>query len=861
MIREISYLQSKNQFKYNLGINRNDCVVSHPIQSPQPISKYSLANIEANYLLFKNNETISFGGSTTREFTSATVGVTNISTLRPPDLIQGDYYENTANNMAILIGPDKNVLLEAEEDINSEVLVKKFVKNIKSGKYEGQGLARDNTEVVVFDAKKMNSDADDLEKGLTKLAKHNNGKKKIAFVDGFEEMVINLNKQGRRDINKALSEKYSNILMVGVIPKQLLLQEPDKSLIIKESLDTMEHLDFHGIPTNIAGKFLLENQEYLSNVFARYPDYDVVMTPEAIDEAVKQSSTKVKGTFPNKVLRIADYAAAMQVNKASQDGLTKGSKLYIDVPEIKDLFENHSQLIDSLRSEQGRYRLVENVKERLSDIVLDDEVEIEMKEVIDFAKNPKEYIAKGGVPPRGILLAGSPGNGKSLLARVIAGETGIPFISTSGSNFVELFAGSGAKNARELQVKAEKTAINSGSNIVAIFIDEVDAVGRERVKGSLSSDETDRTLNQILVNMDGLESKGSNITYIWIAATNRDDILDPALLRRFDKHIHVSNPKTDTTRLKLLNLYSDKLPFKFANEAEKKQILTNVAKFTADMSGDDLKKVMEKASQIVFRRADNKIIEENDVIEGFLQVESGSITKRDDIPIEELRDTIRHEGRHACVMDTLQQENISFITNDARGDFLGAVFYYKPKKITPDFKSIIFSAAKCYAGMDPVLASRNIGAKEDLKNATELIENAITKGGMGIYTPHIYIGDRIDKETGFSNPLWVSYEKEIKKDIELFSKLSEETARKISNFNEDFLTDYVNLFEKNAGKGGNTLSGDSFHLLRRDWLTKENKIELQKKMVKEINKMVDDAYKGSKTVFSGLIKRTVRKLV
>lgn len=860
MISRISYSQNE---KYSYSRISGKLAPDRNIVSAQsePFDKFkSVPPSVSNVIYFNYIPKISFGTSS-RKAAAATANRFGTYTEVSADALSGEDhysqeggYRSTADNLAALIGPDKNVVIEAEEDTSPELLIKQFTKRVKAEEYVGQGLSKESTIIKTLDLSDKTVYAMDFEKELKKISEGNKTKNKVVFLQHFERWALDLNKAGVRNINEHLINEYPNILFIGILPQKELEQlssELQPSLgtlmfprVAPETLNTMAHLDLKGLAPNVAVDFLLKNQRYLAALFERYKDYSIIMTPEALKEVVRRGSTGIKGASPNKDLRVIDILAAQKANQAAKEGKPKGTKIWIDKSDVDSLFEDNILQTAHLRPDKRAFQLVENVKERLSDVIFDEGIKDDLDDIISFANDPDAYIAKGGIPPKGVLFSGPPGNAKTLLARAIAGESNAPFIYASGSEFIEQFVGVGARRIRELKGAAVNAAIDSGKNVAIIFIDEIDAFGKQRTGDTNGSSESANTLNQLLTEMDGFNTKDSKVKIIWMAATNRKDVLDDALLSRFENNIMVKNPNT-ANRFKILALHAKK--FQFEDDIEREKILKSAARFTEGMSGRDLKNIIDKAARIVARRNENKFITHNDMVEGYLRVEAGPISKLDeDIPITELEDTVRHEGRHALIMDTLKQSNISFITLDTRGDFAGAVFHHPPK-ITPDFKCIIMSGATSYAGsMSDTQSIKNAGASSDLINVTDLNMKAITKWGLGIYTPPVSTGMSADEgvlqDITSSKIVDDMFKSENKQDLILFSTTEQKIAKLVVDFHQGFLDEYVNIFRTNAGKGGSNLSGEGYSALRQTWLAKTRKIDAEKVLKKGCNAIIDIAF-------------------
>ena len=304
-------------------------------------------------------------------------------------------------------------------------------------------------------------------------------------------------------------------------------------------------------------------------------------------------------------------------------------------------------------------------KTKFEDVAGAVEEKEELMELVDFLKNPKKFISLGARIPKGVLLVGSPGTGKTLLARAVAGEAGVPFFSISGSDFVELYVGVGASRVRDLfeQAKKQRPCI--------IFIDEIDAVGRKRGAGMGGGhDEREQTLNQLLVEMDGF---GVNEGIIIIAATNRPDILDPALLRpgRFDRQVVVDAPDV-TGREEILKVHSKKKPL--ADDVD----LGRIAKVTSGYTGADLENLMNEAAIFAARRNKEKI-DSKDIEDANIKVMMGTEKKSKRVTEKEKKLTAYHEAGHAIVSKLIDKdEKVHQVSIIPRGR-AGGYTMYTPK--------------------------------------------------------------------------------------------------------------------------------------------------------------------------------------
>ena len=360
-------------------------------------------------------------------------------------------------------------------------------------------------------------------------------------------------------------------------------------------------------------------------------------------------------------------------------------------------------------------------KVTFADVAGEVEEKAELEEIVDFLKNPHKYISLGARIPKGILLVGPPGTGKTLLARAVAGEAGVPFFLMSGSDFVELYVGVGASRVRDLfeQAKRNKPCI--------IFIDEIDAVGRKRGAGMGGGhDEREQTLNQLLVEMDGF---GKNEGVIMIAATNRPDILDPALLRpgRFDRRVVVSLPDIKG-REEILKVHMRNKPI--AKDID----LHEIAKKTVGYSGADLENLMNEAAIFAAKR-ENIEITEQDLDDANMKVMMGSVKRSKVISEKEKKLTAYHEAGHAIVTYTADSSAVvSQISIIPRGRAGGYTMSLPEDDSSCPTKGEMLSRICVLLGgraaEELVLDDITTGASSDLKRATEIAHEMVAKYGM-----------------------------------------------------------------------------------------------------------------------------------
>ena len=402
-------------------------------------------------------------------------------------------------------------------------------------------------------------------------------------------------------------------------------------------------------------------------------------------------------------------------------------------------------------------RVSTNIKVRFTDVAGAEEEKVELAEVVEFLKQPKKFSDLGARIPRGVLLVGPPGTGKTLFAKAVAGEAGVPFFSVSGSDFVEMYVGVGASRVRDLFDMAKK------NQPCIIFIDEIDAVGRQRGAGlGGGNDEREQTLNQILVQMDGFES---NEGVIVMAATNRADILDPALMRpgRFDRQIYVNLPDVKG-REQILKVHARNKPI--APDVNFK----TVARITAGFSGADLANLLNEAAILAARR-NKQFIGNAELYEGVNKVLMGPQKKSRVVTESDKRITAYHEAGHAIIARLCEHcDPVQEVSIIPRGNAAGYTMTrpdnddaHMSKNKIEDF---ICMALGGRVAEEMVIKDITTGASNDLERVTEMAKRMVTEWGMS---------DKLGLVTYGSNSQTVF----LGKDMETHNAYSDETARTI----------------------------------------------------------------------------------
>ncbi|MEK7642920.1 MAG: ATP-dependent zinc metalloprotease FtsH [Patescibacteria group bacterium] len=428
---------------------------------------------------------------------------------------------------------------------------------------------------------------------------------------------------------------------------------------------------------------------------------------------------------------------------------------------------------------QSRARVItpDNTKERVlfKDVAGVDEAKEELKEIVEFLRHPKKFFDIGARIPRGVLLMGAPGTGKTLLARAVAGEAGVPFFHIAASEFVEMFVGVGASRVRDLFRACKKAAP------AIIFIDEIDAIGRQRGAGlGGGHDEREQTLNQILVEMDGFESRDQVII---MAATNRPDVLDPALLRpgRFDRRVILDLPDIKQ-REAILTVHSHQKPLASGVR------LKRVAERTPGFSGADLENLINEAA-ILAARSSKKEISEQDILKSIDKVLLGPERKSFVLTEKEKKITAYHEAGHALVAASLPNADpVHKVTIISRGRALGYTLklpdHDRHLHTREHFLDELAVSLGGYAAEEIIFGEMTTGASDDIRKASALARNMVQRYGMskklgpitfGEQSDMVFLGREIHSERNFSEET----ASEIDREVQSFMKKAYESAKKI----------------------------------------------------------------------------------
>lgn len=788
-------------------------------------------------------------------FSEDTVELNTLATNRV--LFDFDNYKQKAKVVGNLVSAGRHANMLYNKGSRPEFIAHCFTNMVKNGEFKDLDL--NNTDVHYWDMNKI-VNGNNLQKPFNDLAKYMtqskaDGKHRVLFIKDFHHFIT----MQKPDIKGYFtSGKFGDkVHIIGLMNKEIYdeLTAPvngKKQVMALEWENAMEKVSVSAPSPKQAKEMLLSDHRLIHQITSGHSE-NLIIEEGAITKAVDIAAVSRTGELPGKALDLLDLVIAAKHNKevnveriTSEDVMT-----YLNVyPELKQ----------SPTSGGGQFTLIPDTGITLKDVGGADQAKDVVQEVLDFIKTPEKFAITGASTPKGVLLSGTPGNGKTHMAKAIAGEAGVPFISVSGSQFVEKYVGVGASRVRELfdfaRQQAQALAEPGKKGTAIIFIDEFDALGRKRGGDSGGGGrEAEQTLNQLLVEMDGLKPD-DNTNIIVLGATNRPDLLDDALTERpgrFDHKIDVPNPAGDPqARYEILCVHARHKKF----AGDKEAILRELADRTSGSSGARLADILNKASIIAAKdgRAELGI---DDLIEAKLESLAGRINKADNKPAWYKELVVAHECGHALclqVMNNIAKHNwnlhheIDTITTDSRGSYGGAV-YPKPNPENPNtftFERVFTDLVFGYGGYAVEKTSHfkmngSSGISSDLKQSKERAVTAVTKWGMGA-------------KTGLDIPLDNNLTPENREDIKLLIKQAARASQLIVKFHNQFLKEYVAEYKKDAGNGGNNLSGEEFIKRLNKWYdAKAGRREAFNKLAAEIQDIMSSTQNGKTN-----IKRTTK---
>ena len=579
------------------------------------------------------------------------------------------------------------------------------------------------------------------------------GVKKISYKNGTfegsllketdkEYIFLKINEERKNDPGKSV-EKI-------VIPKELI------NLKNFKTIKKVVKVEFKN-PMKIVGKYKEFEREKEFKTYLPFPDEALLRKLEINGVLIESAARESENSFVNTLLNLLPWIILLGV-----------FWLFF----LRRVQSSNNRAFTFVKSKAKLYK-GSGKKTTFDDVAGVEEAKEELKEVVDFLKEPQKYLKMGARIPKGVLLVGPPGTGKTLLAKSVAGEANRPFYSISGSEFVEMFVGVGASRVRDLFDNAKKDAP------CILFIDELDAVGRQRGAGlGGGNDEREQTLNQILVEMDGFENKE---TIIVIAATNRPDILDPALLRpgRFDRQIVVDRPDIRGREM-ILQIHTKSKPLVESIDLKK------LAKGTPGFSGADLENMVNEATLIAARKG-KTMIDQDDFEDARDKIIMGPERRSRVMSEDEKTNTAYHEAGHAIVSHFLPvSDPLHKITVIPRGRALGVTqhlpekdhYSYSKNKLLTEISILMGGrvAEEYKFGKDNV----STGASNDIQRATSLARSIVCKWGMSEKMGPLTYGKD-------DSPIFIG------KEMGRYKDYSEETAREIDLEVKKIISDQYNV--------------------------------------------------------------------
>lgn len=749
------------------------------------------------------------------------------------NLLNFEHYSKKVNTLAGVLSSGKNALFTYDKGTKPELLAHSFTHAIENNQFNT--FKPHTTMVKVLDVKSIFKNGKSPIKvieDISKYSKHQN-QKAVIFIKDFEKFIGALNEYGDKTDPKYKPEVFfesnylgNHVSIVGLVKNSLYnfafnssdAQKDPAIINLKDTLD--QHFEKFGLGApspQITKEMLLSEPRLLQPIRERLQK-DIIFEPEAIELAVDLSSKIRNGSMPAKAIEFLSFVAGVKSNSVDKNFQS------ITVDDVRHMSEIHPDLRQVIKSGNNGFPVIHNVGITLNDVGGAQQARGMVDEVIDFIHNPDKFKEIGAVMPKGVLLHGTPGNGKTLMAKAIAGEVGVPFISVSGSQFVEKFVGQGAARIRELFQFAREQARTCDQKTAIIFVDEFDSLGRKRT-GDANSQEAEQTLNELLVQMDGLNND-NDVNIVVLAATNRLDMLDEALSQRpgrFDYKVEVPNPADDVqARFEILQIHAKKKRFEVTDQKQLDKMLYDLAEKTSGSSGAQLADIINKAA-IHAVRNDRQTITFVDLMEAKLESKLGRVNAHKNNKQWAKNITIAHECGHAVVKKTFVEVaeelwhkgmDVDTITTDSRGNALGVVTMKPGENDSKEvFETMFANLATLYAGHIMEKSMFNIngssGIRSDLDKATDLAYRAVTTYGMGPKTKLMAVSNNDFIKNAMQG--------EIKSDILLFTSQATKAAEKIIDFYDGFFEYYIGKYSQNTKVGGNNLSGEDFQIELAKW--------------------------------------------
>lgn len=855
------------------------------------LAAFNSEHLKANFLTFlgdeKKDESIKPAAPPvpqveSKKLPGEIIVLNNQFVANPEQVLTVNHYDTTVKNIASFIYANKNVMVTYDPGSRPELLANALYKMLNKDTFNKHNTRE--TEVIVLDPIRMLKNGindpvfalQQLEVDAAEKSTH-----KIVFIKDFDQLLPQMYKHSLKVASydpaiffdtktlppyfhivplmpTTMDQQYSDVSQAGMIDQQRIKDSFNKNF---------EKLKLSPPSPNAIKEELMTNKLLLAEALPK--GLNIEIQQDAINRVVDFATKARNGVFPDKALELIRFVATFKF--LAQANNKKAGPMSLNSQDVDSFIKFHPQYKKPPMSASGRFRVVYDTGVTLNDVGGAKQAKEVVNEILNFIKTPEKYQKQGAKIPKGLLLTGEPGNGKTLLAKAIAGEVSVPFIPTSGSEFVQKYVGEGAARIRDLFDFAREQARNHDSKTAIIFIDEFDSLAKKRSSGGASGgeSESEQTLNQLLVEMDGIKSDDYEDTnIIIIAGTNRPDLLSKAVTRpgRIDYKIEVPNPARDVdARYEILQIHAKNKTFNLGDAFKSKDdLIKEVAERTSGASGAMLADIMNKAALIASndKSRNSYAITYDDIINAKLEAVAGRVVKNNN-PTWKKEHTIAHECGHALVRQTLlnfvdnninkdnkdidvwwKPDEIDLITLEPRGQYLGAVFSKPGENVSVTLPSVISSIASAVGGhsVEKLLYGMNgsWGISSDLETATNMAKQAITKMGMGPNTGIIAVNNDPD--------LSKMMQPELKEDLKIIINSANKISEAIIEFHKDFITGYVDKFNKLDGnnQGGNNLTGKQFKEDLKNWLISTGKINQLPELEAKLKNIIDEIQKPNK---------------